>query len=457
MKKITSKKLLAVYGCSGLGVNMLNMIMGSYLCSALMTGGFIDNVENWTYLNKTLVVAGLWAVLRFIAKAFDGLIDLPLAAFADRLHTKFGRRKTAILIGLIPTVISYCLFLLPLQAKESYLNTVWFGALLIIFYACYTLTMLTYYATFSEICESERDAVFLSNAKSICDVVYMSLSFALVPVFVAFGVNIRIAALIFLPLVLTMLIPMFLLKEDGDAEGESTPEPLTLRRSLAVSCKNKSFMYWMLTISVMTVGLQLFLGGINELFSSTGLNMTVVMASSFAPVPFTIMAYNKIVKRRGLGTGYKFILSVFSLGMGIMLLCFYLSNAVRAGRLAPIVLTLIAVFGGVFVSFSLGAFFSITYTVPTHLAQRELQQNGNSVSGMYFAVQGVFEGVAAGIATGPILTLLKDFDVIALLPVVVIICCAIAFLMSFRFPKEISDMGKEVPAAQKVAVTADDL
>lgn len=447
MKKITSRKLLAVYGCSGLGVNMLNMIMGSYLCSALMTGGFVDHIESWTYLNKTLVVASLWAVLRFIAKAFDGLIDLPLAAFADRLHTRFGRRKTAILIGLIPTVISYCLFMLPLRAEESILNTVWFGAMLIIFYACYTLTMLTYYATFSEICTDERDAIFLSNAKSICDVVYMSLSFALVPVFVVMGVNIRLVALIFLPLVLTMLIPLLLLKEDGEAEDEDAAEPLTLRRALAVSCKCKSFMYWMLTISVMTVGLQLFLGGINELFSTTGLNMTVVMASSFAPVPLTILAYNKIVKKRGLGVGYKFILAIFAAGMGIMLLCFYLSTLVRAGALAPIVLTLIAVFGGIFISFSLGAFFSITYTVPTHLAQREMERSGNSVASMYFAVQGLFEGIAAGIATGPILTLLKDKNVIALLPIVVIVCCAVAFLMSFRFPVEIREMGKETATA----------
>lgn len=442
MKKIKSRKLLAVYGCSGLGVNMLNMIMGSYLCSALMTGGFVDHIESWTYLNKTLVVAGLWAALRFIAKAFDGLIDLPLAAFADRLHTKFGRRKTAILIGLIPTVISYCLFMIPLNAEASYLNTIWFGAMLIIFYACYTLTMLTYYATFSEICEGESDALFLSNAKSICDVVYMSLSFALVPVFVVLGVNIRIVALIFLPLVLTMLIPFFLLKENDD-EMEKVAEPLTMRRSLAVSCKCKSFMYWMLTISIMTIGLQLFLGGINELFSTTGLNMTVVMASSFAPVPLTIIAYNKIVKKRGLGIGYKFVVSVFAGGMGIMLLCFYLSNLVRAGKLAPIVLTLIAVFGGIFISFSLGAFFSITYTVPTNLAQREMEKSGQSVASMYFAVQGLFEGIAAGIATGPILTILKDKDVIALLPIVVIVCCVIAFLMSFRFPAEIRDMGKD--------------
>ena len=158
------------------------------------------------------ILPAIFPILWAISKAFDGIIDLPLAAFADKLHTRFGRRKTAILVGLIPTVIAYCLFLIPLEPKESYLNTLWFGALLIIFYACYTLTMLTYYATFSEVCENESDALFLSNSKSICDVVYFSLSFALVPVFIGLGVNIRIVSLIFLPLVLTMLIPFFLLK-----------------------------------------------------------------------------------------------------------------------------------------------------------------------------------------------------------------------------------------------------
>jgi Na+/melibiose symporter-like transporter len=441
MKKITKRKTLFLYGCSGMGVNMLNIIVGSYLCSALMTGGFDAHIESWTYLNKTLVVAGLWAVLRFIAKAFDGIIDLPLAAFADRINTKFGRRKTAILIGLIPTVVSYCLFLVPLNPFESILNTVWFGALLIIFYACYTLTMLTYYATFSEICQNESDALFLSNSKSIFDVIYFSLSFALVPVFVALGINIRFVALIFLPLVLTMLIPFFLLKEEGTAQ---TVEPLTLGKAISVSIKNKKFIYWMCTISVMTVGLQLFLGGINELFSSTGLNMTVVMASSFAPVPLTIMAYNKLVKKFGLGLGYKFVLTVFSIGMGVMLLCYKL---IEMGTQMGTV-TAIAVIGGVFISFSIGSFFSITYVVPTNLAQLELTQSGKSVASMYFAVQGLFEGVAAGIATGPLLTLLKDKDVIYLLPVVVIFTCVIALIMSFFFPNEIKYMSKNVELKQ---------
>ena len=44
MKTLTKKWQLILYGCSGLGVNMLNMIVGTYLCSALLTGGFDKDI-----------------------------------------------------------------------------------------------------------------------------------------------------------------------------------------------------------------------------------------------------------------------------------------------------------------------------------------------------------------------------------------------------------------------------
>ena len=131
--------------------------------------------------------------------------------------------------------------------------------------------------------------------------------------------------------------------------------------------------------------------------------------------------------------------------MGVMLLCYKLIEmGTKMGSV-----TVIAVLGGVFISFSIGSFFSITYVVPTNLAQLELAKSGKSVASMYFAVQGLFEGIAAGIATGPILTLLKDKDVIYLLPVVVIAACVIALVMSFFFPKEIRYMSKNVEMKQE--------
>ena len=112
-------------------------------------------------------------------------------------------------------------------------------------------------------------------------------------------------------------------------------------------------------------------------------------------------------------------------------------------NLTELQLILIAILGGIFVSFSIGAFFSVTYTVPSHLACVEMNKTGKEVASMYFAVQGIFEGIASGVASGLILVYLKANDVILLLPIIVVITSLIAFMMSFAFHKNMAFMGKE--------------
>lgn len=437
MKKLTKKSSLILYACSGLGVNMLNMIVGSYLCSALLVGGFEKNVEQWTYLNKDLVIAALWATLILVAKVVDGVIDLPLSYFVDNLKTKFGKRKTGIVIGFIPMIISYVLFLIPLDQEATMLNTIWFAALLMIFYAFYTLTMLTFYGTFAEVTEKPQDLVLLSNSKSVCDVIYFSLSFALVPLFVSMGLNIRIVALIFMPLSLTMLIPMFLLKEnDGTAETAVSAQRTTLIGSLRFAFKDRFYILWLCILFVMNIGLQLFLSGINEFFSTMGLNMTFIMAFCFAPVPLTILLYNKIILKKGLGFSYRYILLVFALAMTMMAFCKLLPDQLRFpyARLCSFI-----------ASFSIGSFFSVTYTVPSQCAANR-NDGGEKASSMYFAIQGLFEGASAGLASGVVLVFLKQFKGGALVPyltVIVALCCVAAFFLSYLLPKSISTIGRK--------------
>lgn len=428
------KGKLILYACSGLGVNMLNIIVGSYLCSALLVGGFEKNVEQWTYLNKDLVIAGLWGTLVLIAKIIDGLIDIPFSHFTDNLRTKWGRRKPSLVIGFVPMILAYLLFLIPLNNSATIGNTIWFAALLCIFYGAYTLTMITYYATFAEVSQNEQEINLLSNAKSVCDVVYFSLGFALVPAFVSMGMNIRLVALIFLPLSLTMLIPMFLLKEKPMSPAPKLPrgERVTVAKSFGFVLKDKAFILWLGVLCVMNLGLQLFLGGINEFFSTAGLNMTFVMASCFVPVPLTILLYNKVVKKRGLGFGYRYVLAVFSLAMVLMFFC----------PLLPVKLMLpYAIMCAVIVSFSIGAFFSVTYSVPSHRAAMRRHES-EAASSMYFAIQGLFEAVSAGLATGVVLVSMKQTGTISFMTLVVAGACMAAFGLSFLLPKNITRLGR---------------
>ncbi len=446
MQKISGKKKLILYACSGLGVNMLNMIVGSYLCSALIVGVDTwapEDIGLWTYSHRDLVIPVLWMVLAAIAKVLDGLIDLPFSHFIDHLRTRFGRRKVAILMGYIPMILAYLLFMVPIEGDATVLNTVWFALLLGVFYGTYTLTMLTYYATFAEITSSEKELVLLSNTKSICDVVYMSLSFALVPVFVNLGMNIRIVALLFLPLALTMLIPFFLLKEKKYTPEEIAAAKLekkqkkadrpTVLKSIGFVFTDKPYILWLCVVFVMNIGLQLFLSGINEFFSNANLDMTPVMATCFAPIPFTIFLYNKVLKKHGLAIAFRYVLAVYSFGMALMGF---------KGLIPEDILLYYAIFCSLIVSFAIGAFFSITYAVPSFCAAQR-QKGDESASSMYFAVQGLFEAASAAIASSVILTFLKINGLVSRMTVIAAVFCMGAFGLTFFLSEKLKKLGKE--------------
>lgn len=456
MQKITGRMKLFLYGMAGLGVNMLNLIVGSYLCDALMVEGFQENIENWTYFNKTLVVAGLWSIMIALAKVLDGIIDIPFAGWTDKLKSRWGKRRPAIIIGMIPMIIAYVLFLFPLQNVEhSILNTIWFGVILCVFYAFYTLTMVTYYATFSEIVDNEPDRIALSNYKTVFDVVFFVLGYALIPAFIG-SANIRTIALVFLPLSMTMLIPLFMIKErstldkdveeyknSGELSEEEQEEHVGIIESFKYAMKNKSFVIWMIVYFALEFSTQMFLTGQNVLYSGymgfEGFNITIIMACAFAPVPFTLLLYNKIVKKHGIKMGYIFSLSAYLLAMAVTLSCS--QNIIKHDTVRLVV----AAIGGVLSAFGTGCFFSINYTIPSTLADNERKATGISHPAMYFAIQGLFGGVATALSTGIVWVNLKNLgggQFVWVMPIVVIVGGLVSMVMTKLMAKDVSEIGK---------------
>jgi hypothetical protein len=85
----------------------------------------------------------------------------------------------------------------------------------------------------------------------------------------------------------------------------------------------------------------------------------------------------------------------------------------------------------------------VTYTVPAHLAAEENKAGTVCLSSMYFAVQGLFEGVAAGFATGVLLVFLKQKGLISIMTILVAAFCMAAFALAFFLPKSMAQLGKE--------------
>lgn len=444
MKKLTKKSQQRFYALGGMGVNLLNIMMGSYLCSALLVGGFGEAaIPYQTFAQKDLVIIGVWSVFVLIAKIVDGVIDIPMAAFADQLKTRWGRRRPALLIGAIPMIISYVLFLvIPNPAGATMLNTIYYFVMLCIFYTAYTLTMVTYYATFTEIVDTEEERNRISTTKSVYDIVYFILGYVVIRMLLN-GLNISVVALIVLPVVLTVLIPIFMIKEEstlGASTEKNKVRTVNLAQSFLSTCKNKTFIIWMLVNACMTFGVQLFLGGINEYFSFVGMSMINVMLAAFVPVPFTLIVYNRLLKKKGFGTAYRYTLIVFTVGM----LSMFLVGSLGDGTLKNI----LSIVTGFICSFAIGAIFSVSYSIPSQLAAEEQERSGISNSAMYFAVQGLFQGASTGIATGIVLNALKGTEAsnsgaISYMTAIAAVATFIALLLTWTLPKHLMELGKK--------------
>ena len=145
------KELL--YAATGLGPNMLMVLLGAYFTDAMNPVGLNSDIEYWSLTGYSLVMPAIFGVLWMIAKVFDGLVDIPLASLTDNMRTRWGRRRPAIVLAFVPMVVGYMLAWTPLTRTEnSLLNTVWMIVMLLIFFTGYTMSMSAFYGSLSSLC-----------------------------------------------------------------------------------------------------------------------------------------------------------------------------------------------------------------------------------------------------------------------------------------------------------------
>ncbi|MCL2670954.1 MAG: MFS transporter [Clostridiales bacterium] len=443
-----SKPKLFLFGFAAIGVNLLNLIMGVYLCHSLYIppegGSFIAFLGKG--LGKNLVIPAVWAIVITISKIVDGIIDIPLANLLDNLKAKFGKRKTGMILGFVPMAVSFILFLIALfpnatGTAQMWGNTIWFGFFLILFYCSYTCTMLAYYACFSEVTRDDDARRFLSNVKSVADVVSYVLAYALIPILID-ATSIRSVGLIFLPISLLIVIAMFMLRGETDQAEELSEKEPNMLQSLVHAFKRRDFMLWMCVNAFMTFAIQFFLVGqpyvLSEIAQFSGGQIALMNACAFGPVPFTIMLCNHITKRRGFRFGFVYSMLTFSLGMGICSLLGF-PQFLAGINLNPLY---VGIAGALVCSLGIGTFFSVTYIIPSHVAAREREEQGISQPSMYFAVQGLFGAVVTAFSTGLIFVNMRNSGYSQWMMPVVGIALVLCSALTVILPKSIAHIGK---------------
>ena len=151
-----------IFAGSGLGPNLLMVLMMAYFTDAVIPTGLNADINFWSYGGVILVSTIIFPILWTIGRIFDGVIDVPLAALTDRLKNKKGNRFITILISFFPMVVSFVLCWIPVFGKGADItlgqqigNTIWIFFWSIIFFASYTLALITFYGSLSEVCKNQ--------------------------------------------------------------------------------------------------------------------------------------------------------------------------------------------------------------------------------------------------------------------------------------------------------------
>ena len=415
-----------LYAFSGFGANLMMIIMGAYFSDSLNTVALGSSADaQWqTITGACLILPGLFAVLGIVSKVFDGLIDIPFASITDNLKTKWGRRRLPIAICIIPMIVSFILCWIPVfgdgstQASQIG-NTIWIFFWQMIFFATYTMNLIAFYGSLSTVCADEKQRIRVSGFKSFFDTICYVLTYALVPVLLS-GFEIHIDKLVFIlsPLMLTMVIPLFMIKEGDKWEKKMIEQgyditPLAEEKQVGLltafkgSFKNKPFMAWTVVNCCSFFGLQMFLVAMNALIiggmGMTNLQMAILNTCAFAPVPLMLYLFNKLKKRKGIRFAYQVALLSFA----IAIMSFFLGSRLMMGDNTTVKI-IIGCIGGVCGSFGIGAFFMMPYMIPAQISTVEEKLKKENKSAMFFAVQAFTTSVVGAIASFGVYEIIKN-------------------------------------------------
>ena len=404
-----------LFAFSGFGPNLLMVLMGAYYSDAINPAaleageGFQAIIPGFCF-----ILPALFPILYTLAKVFDGIIDIPFAHITDTLSTKWGRRRPAIAVCMPPMILSFIMcWIMPVSAQNSVFNTLWVTFWLFIFFATYTMCLIAFYGSLSTVCTDEPQRLRVSGYKSFFDTISYCLVYALVPVILS-GLSIQIDALVFIliPTMLTMAIPLFLIKEGekyGYPENEGlSPEKVTIGESIGLTFKNKIFRRWLYVNCCTFFGIQMFLSAMNGMIIGgmglSGTQMAILNTCAFGPVPIMLYLFNKVKARVGVRRAYQSCLLVFA----VSIMAFFFASRFLLGEGRDMLKIVIGMAGSVLASWSIGVFFMMPYLAPAQISSVEERLTGKNHSAMYFAGNAVATSIVGALSGNLIYEYIKN-------------------------------------------------
>ena len=171
MKRLSTGKIFAL--CMGdFAKGLINGIITTYLLTF-----FIPTSSKTTLPQFFLNAALIMAAIRGVGTIVDAITDPWVAGLTDRCKSKLGRRIPFLRWSAVPYGLCCLMIFFPPVNGTSYVNAVWVGVLLILYYLFSTLYNIPFNALQAEIVTEPERRVLLYTVNSLLYVISTALVF----------------------------------------------------------------------------------------------------------------------------------------------------------------------------------------------------------------------------------------------------------------------------------------
>ena len=171
MKQLSNGKIIAL--CMGdFARGLINGIVTTYLLTF-----FIPTKADTTLPQFFLNAALIMAIIRGIGTVIDAITDPWVANLTDNCKSKLGRRIPFMRWSAIPYGLCCLMIFFPPVNGTCYVNAVWVGVLLALYYLFSTLYNIPFSALQAEIVAEPKRRVFLYTMNSLLYVISNALVF----------------------------------------------------------------------------------------------------------------------------------------------------------------------------------------------------------------------------------------------------------------------------------------
>lgn len=380
----------------------INYGMGNFGSQFVMTfiGSFI-----LIFLTDTVgLQSGVVGTLMAVSMVLDGLTDVFFGAILDRTHSKWGKARPWMLIGIIPLVVcEVLLFMVPQAASENMKYVYFFVFYTMLNAIFYTIVAVSYNTLTALVTKNESERVQIGVIGFMLNFIAALLIPSLTPTLVgAFGGGVagwRIVAIIFAVIAAVGLgitaITAKELPEEVLNEGKpvDTAEKMRFRDSFRYLFRNKYFFLMLISMMVFTMNSICFTssGTYFAKYIMENENMLGILTmTTMAPMIVALLLTPTLVKKFGL-------FKVISVGQAIS---FGFSLLAMLCAFTKLYIPMLVCF--VFRSLFMGPFAGTGNALTAEICEYSYLKDGVRIDGTMFSCISVGSKVGNGLSTAVI-------------------------------------------------------